>query len=416
MNRTFLLTILLNISLITFSQANINTDNYKFINLKENYFKITENDSSVINNFFAKIKNIYTKKDGKVNILHIGGSHVQAGVFPEAIRQNLDFFNRELTPARGYVFPYRVAKTNNPAAYDIFYDGKWEVEKNVKRNYNVKLGVGGIAVYTDDKSAEISVKINNLNDLTYLYFEQIKLLGYVEDGEDWAVMPVVKLRNRVVYPNYDYVDTNFYTFDLKHPENSFTVYFQQFDTVPHKFVLTGFVLENDRKGIVYHSVGVNGAAVSSYLNCEHFEEELSIFPPDMVIFGIGINDWVDDNMNKDKFIENYNLLINRIKRVSPDCAFIFITNNDSYHKIKRKKYAVNTNGTKAQAAFYELARQNGGAVWDQFAIMGGLQSMKKWQDTGLARKDKIHFTFKGYKLLGNLFFDAFLKYYNEIEN
>jgi hypothetical protein len=414
MNRTLLSTILLNISLIMFSQANINADNYEFINLEENSLKIVGNDSSVINNFFAKIKNIYTQKEGKVNILHIGGSHVQAGVFSETIRQNLDFFNQELNPARGYIFPYRVAKTNNPAAYNIFYDGKWEVEKNVKRSYNVKLGVGGIAVYTDDKSAEISVKINNVNDLTYLYFEQIKLLGYVEDGEDWAVMPVVKLGNRVVFPNYDYVDTNFYTFDLKYPENSFTVYFQQFDTVPHKFVLTGFVLENNQEGIVYHSVGVNGAAVSSYLNCEYFEEELSIFPPDMVVFGIGINDWVDNNMSTDKFIESYNLLINRIKHVSPDCAFIFITNNDSYREIKRRKYAVNTNGIKAQTAFYELAQQNGGAVWDQFAIMGGLRSMRKWQDTGLAGKDKIHFTRKGYKLLGNLFFDAFLKYYSEI--
>ena len=36
-------------------------------------------------------------------------------------------------------------------------------------------------------------------------------------------------------------------------------------------------------------------------------------------------------------------------------------------------------------------------------IMGGLNSIKLWEDAGLAKTDKIHLTTKGYKLSGDLF-------------
>ena len=37
----------------------------------------------------------------------------------------------------------------------------------------------------------------------------------------------------------------------------------------------------------------------------------------------------------------------------------------------------------------------------------------KWEENGLAKSDKIHFTTKGYKLTGDLFFEAFIKSYKE---
>jgi hypothetical protein len=43
--------------------------------------------------------------------------------------------------------------------------------------------------------------------------------------------------------------------------------------------------------------------------------------------------------------------------------------------------------------------------------MGGLESMKVWETNGLAKRDKIHFTNQGYKLLGDLFYNALMKSY-----
>jgi hypothetical protein len=43
--------------------------------------------------------------------------------------------------------------------------------------------------------------------------------------------------------------------------------------------------------------------------------------------------------------------------------------------------------------------------------MGGLNSMAVWETNGLAKKDKVHFTSAGYKIMGDLMFNAILKSY-----
>jgi lysophospholipase L1-like esterase len=45
--------------------------------------------------------------------------------------------------------------------------------------------------------------------------------------------------------------------------------------------------------------------------------------------------------------------------------------------------------------------------------MGGLNSMKEWEDAGLAKEDKVHFTNEGYRLLGDLLYNAFIDRYIE---
>ncbi len=59
----------------------------------------------------------------------------------------------------------------------------------------------------------------------------------------------------------------------------------------------------------------------------------------------------------------------------------------------------------------ELAEETDCAVWDFYKVMGGLRSVVKWQNNGLAAKDRVHLTAKGYKLQGDLLFDALMKAY-----
>ena len=189
-----------------------------------------------------------------------------------------------------------------------------------------------------------------------------------------------------------------------------------FDSVPGEFTLTGILLENNMPGISVHGVGVNGARVSSYLRCDDFERDLNLIRPDLIIFGIGINDAAEKDFEKNNFKRNYNELIKVIKRVNPDCALLFITNNDSYkrEKVKKKtRYEVNLNGEIVEEAFMELGKKYNAAVWNQFDIMGGLESMQDWEEAGLAKKDKVHFTNEGYRLMGDLLYNALITRYIE---
>ena len=410
MKRTvFLLIAIANLFKLSADNFNVETPVYSWINYQSNQIQIPGKDSTRLNVFFQRFNSLPNSKSGKINILHIGGSHVQADMFSNQVRRNLDKINGEFRPPRGYIFPFSVAKTNNPNNYTVKYKGVWNSARNVQKNREIPLGVGGIAVYTDDPSAEITVNLNADEFDKRWDFNELKLIGYA-DGRTPSVRPVLSCNNSSFIEADHDPNSKVYTFSLPELADSFTISFVQESSSPQTFVLNGFIPNKDEDGIIYHAIGVNGASVSSYLESENFEDELHLISPDLVIFGIGINDAAASNFTENSFIENYNELIRMITRVSPDCAFVFITNNDSFRRIASRRYAVNRNGLVAQKAFYRLAEEHQGGVWDLFSIMGGLNSMQRWERAGLAKVDKVHFTQKGYLFLGDLLYNALINY------
>lgn len=361
------------------------------------------------NVFLKKIDSLTLCGEGRLSILHIGGSHVQADVFSNRVRRHLDSINGDLKPSRGVMFPFKAARTNNPRSYKVSSQGEWEVSRNVRRDRKAVLGVMGMAISTTDPSAEIFVELNP--DSTNRWnFKRLTLLGY---GDSLAVPILIEKDQSFRLPMRD-DEAEAYYYEFTEPQESFRLRIVQADSVPQKFHLRGFLLENDEDGIVYHSIGVNGASVPSYLSCEKFTDELAYIHPDVVVFGIGINDAIPTNFSEETFVANYDSLISKIEAVNPNCFYIFITNNDSFRKIRRNRrtrYVVNHNGLKVQNAFWTLAKKHDGAYWDLFDWMGGLKSMSEWQKAGLAQKDKIHFTKKGYELIGDRFYNALVQFY-----
>ncbi|MDR1112941.1 MAG: GDSL-type esterase/lipase family protein [Bacteroidales bacterium] len=366
-----------------------------------------DSQTSLLVPFFIRFNAVIESKCENINILHIGGSHVQAGTFPNRIRTNILSAYPDMAAGRGMIFPYSAAKRcNNPHDYAVSASREFDLCRNVERVPQKSLGVTGIAVSTADTTNEILIL---LTDRTVDFsIDKIILLGYADSG---CVIPAIKVNSDLLQP--DEIDSALrrYTFNIT-VRDSFRI------VLPcdshSRFTLTGVFLDNARSGISYHSIGVNGATVPAFLKCPYFEHDLQLLKPDLVIFGLGINDASGKDFDTVSFKNNYLQLIHIIQQVNPECAFIFITNNDSYKRISRSKYAVNRHGLNARDVFYRLAAMTGGAVWDQFEIMGGLKSMEHWRLTNLAQRDRIHFTAKGYNLMGDLFFNAFMQANNRI--
>ncbi|MCQ2959649.1 MAG: GDSL-type esterase/lipase family protein [Bacteroidales bacterium] len=384
---------------------------YPFIVDSMNVICIPNKESSRLSNFYEKLNLQIRGCEDQLSILHIGGSHVQADMFSHQVRSHFDTLISDSHASRGIIFPFETAKTNNPSNYKVSHTGYWISSRNVRENRVAELGVMGIAVTTSDSSASITVNLNTEEEKHRWKFNRLTLIGY---GDSRLVEPVLCVDDTTYIAVYDSVSST-YVYKLQHLAERFTMKIIQKDSVNHSFTVNGFIPENDNRGIVYHAIGVNGASVPSYLSCEHFERDLALIHPDLVIFAIGINDAVPENFSDSVFIANYDSLIAKIETVVPNCAYIFITNNDSFRKNgsgKSSTYSVNKNGLKVQRDFYELARRHDGGVWDMFAIMGGLSSMKQWEAFGLAQKDKIHFTRKGYKLMGDMIYHAIIDSYN----
>ncbi len=484
-------------------------------------FDTTQNDlvfpkgEAAFETLYKKLDTLVFEGRGKIRILHIGGSHIQADVISGRIRERLATTYPAAASDRGFVFPYSAARTNTPSSYSSSYKGVWDMSKNVLKEVKKPLGVLGIAVSSEDPRAEFVLDLNRYNKNSIWVYNRARVFGFAE-GE---VEPVLVSDSSFIRGTRDSLSGS-YVFELPKLRDSLIVKLVWNDTlwqdslakaiedsiarsaldslnanvgdsvrvatdsIPSsakvkvapgmdkdslaksdsllvedlallnaendslknavdttesltdslttacadssclnvrkrpRFTVTGVLLENDFPGISYTSVGINGAKVSNYFAapCPDFEKELQFAKPDLVIFAIGINDANVEHFNAAQFQANYDTLITRIRNVSPNVPILFVTNNDSYRK-KRRRYLKHPNGELARDAFFALAEKYKGGVWDMFTLMGGLGSMREWEKAGYAKKDKVHFTHTGYVFLGDMFYNAFLKsYYRHIAN
>ncbi|MDR2407422.1 MAG: GDSL-type esterase/lipase family protein [Bacteroidales bacterium] len=380
--------------------------------MEETSIDFPAGDTTIYDDFFRKLDQLIFEGKGNLTILHIGGSHIQAGTLSHQIRINLLTAFPGLVGNRGLIFPFSAAKTNSPQNYKTAYTGDWEICKSTHRGLKFPLGLTGMGIATSDIQASIGVMLRNADDVTF-DFNRVYVLGNCDSG---YVRLMLQIQDSVIVEGVYDSAKSAYCFELGTYTDAFTLFFEKKDTLWETFYLRGFWLENNLPGISYVDVGVNGASVSSYLKCSYLENDLAFVHPDLCIFSIGINDASGSDFDTAHFQNNYKELIRRIRTVSPNCAILFTTNNDSFHKVG-KRYYNNTNGLLAQQSFYSLAKYYNAGVWDLFSFMGGLNSMKKWESKGLSQKDKIHFTPQGYAIIGNFVYNAFIfEYINHLKN
>jgi lysophospholipase L1-like esterase len=346
--------------------------------------------------FYQKLEKLLTTGEGRINIVHIGGSHIQAGTFPGRIRTRLQQLDGEMNAGWGFMFPYRMARTNSPFGYYIRFNGKWQSCRNTQNRRNCKIGVGGISAATSAPDTELTILLEDGNLLDYR-FNKIRVY-YENNAENYRVSVDSSLLKKVT-KNEGYID-----FEINEYVDSLTIKLKKDFNVEGDFVLYGITTESAPNGFLYHSIGINGAHVPAFLDCELFEEQLAVLQPDLVILGLGINDAYGRRFSVSRFQQNYYGLIEKVRSAAPETAIIFTTNNDSY---MYRRY-VNKNGEKVRNSMFEMSEKLYTGVWDMYSVMGGLNSVVLWEKNNLAQRDKIHFTREGYLTLADLFFNALL--------
>ena len=381
-------------------------------------------DSSRLKAFCSSLRRMLLFGNDKINIVHIGGSHVQGDGLSAKPRALFSGIVDNVGAERGAFFPYSAAKTNGAANLSTSYTGIWRMCKNSAGHPDRPMGILGMDVYTIDPYATLSFDLNprvqrtSQGDEACLVsteqpqwtFSRLRLFAQMNDSITTPMLAVGKDTIEGVKDGASYL------FECREGSSRGTLFFwHKLDStmtrVPEVCVMC-FIPENDRSGVTYHSLGVNGAALWSWLRCDKFDEQIGFLKPDLVILGVGINDAnvPYSKFDVDEFKQQYRRLLQKIYRVSPDCAVVFITNNDCVLNLGRRRgKPVNQNTLKVEQAMRELAAEQGAAVWNQFRIMGGLGSSPRWVRAGLMCRDRIHFTTAGYDLLGEMLFESIME-------
>lgn len=376
---------------------------YPFINLAKNKL-FFPSDSTAFSPVFSKLDQILFEGEGTLSILHMGGSHVQAGAVGHRMRELFDGLAWGITEERGLMFPFRVAHTNSTIFTSSAYTGEWEGCRCAHRKHHCDWGMSGMVASSYQDSSSFKTWAFRTDSALFTH-DKISLFYNMNTPHFEPIWDGSSLADSTSTDSVMQRKTWYFS----SPVDTMAWRFVKRDSLAASIEITGVLPENSSSRITYHEIGVNGASTSSYLRCEEMENQLGAIVPDLVIFGIGINDAhvPESTFSSQEFIHRYDELVRRCRTANPEVQFLFLTNNDSYYRRRRP----NPNGLKVQEAMYTLAEKHDAAVWDLFEIMGGYKSIVLWDDYGLAKNDKIHFTRKGYYLQAELMYDALMENY-----
>lgn len=374
---------------------------YSFIKYNENYFEWA--DVKAIDNIYAKLARANSKK---VNILHIGDSHIQADFYTGYVRENIQkIFGYG---GRGFIFPYACAGTHSTYDYRTWKYGNWDGARNVKNPNLMDIGItGAVARTTDDKAG---FKFGFKEGILMPEFTVLKIYCK-KDSQSFNLK--LKLAN---YDDTIYLSTNarpnspYIRVDLPIVSDTFEVFVDKTDSTQTFFECYGLMIESCKdKGVTYSSVGINGAGFNNVLAQTLFEGQVQELKPDLVVIDLGANDFYGLNYNEVELRTNLESLIASIKKASPNASVLVSCSQDIYYRRRKNVYA-----TYPFSKLVQTTAKANGAVWyDYFAISGGQYSMQKWRRYHLAKNDKVHLTTAGYNLKGDLFLNAMLNSYLE---
>ncbi len=356
--------------------------------------------------FFGKLDKFYFDGDEGFTVLHLGDSHTQAGVISWCLRRHFEDLCHNSYGDYGLMAPLSAApKNNHPYYYVSSVSGNWQYERIIKNTTGTPIGLSGMLTYTTDSLANINFifpkrAMKENHDVT-----KVKLLHSVTDT------------GYCISTNADSLLTDCYT-DFTNGYTEF-VYSQSLDSLSFNFTkivdtlatmhVHGVLVEDSLPNVKFVTIGTNGASTESYVREKLLLKQLNQVNPDLAIVALGVNDASGKYFRQDKFEQNYRTIVNAVLEANPNCAIIFVSNNDFCNY----RGGTNYNQPKVTDSMKKLAEHFSASLWDLYGIMGGCKSIYKWQKSGLARNDKIHFTNDGYFHIGDMLFGAILKEYEK---
>lgn len=418
---------------------------------------------------FERLYQLENSRAWKINIVHIGDSHIQADFLTDGIRQVLQ--ERFGDGGYGFTFPYSLMRTNGSDYIRYSSDAGWKSRLNVSPvSSAVNIGLSGIGLYTNDANFTVQLNANKehpfnsvkviystkdpqyqisltKNPITTFVEEKVEdadqVIHRIKRGESLSIIAarysttvqalkeennlksdniqagrtlkiptsasVKRTQEKVTRRSVDYVDLQSYPYYSSYistdPIHRISIFsrgkFSMHD-------INGFVLENDKPGLVYHSIGVNGAKISDFNKYPLFFKQLHILQPDLVILSFGTNESYQ-KLSADRYLDEMKAMISKVQEGNPNAVILVMTPPPSM--LRRR--APNTLIGEYSDALLGLKTF---PVWDLYKHMDGQKGIiGKGKYADVIARDKIHYSIGGYRIQGEKFTNDFLKAYQQFK-
>ena len=375
--------------------VNVKVNHYPYINYKNNKIDLNGDDWRELS---SKLRQ--SKENGNFTVVHIGDSHIQPDGNTGRVRE---LFQKKYGDAgRGLIIPFRMAGTNEPRDYVIKSEDSFVRARLLQMPWPTKMGFTGISLHPESYTFSITLSVKSpCGFFTILSSGDLKLQKVESDGMD------IKFVSEKVPNGIDV------SLDADCTEMTLTMEGRDVN-------IFGFNLQNDNNGVLYHSIGNNGAAYSSYNSLPKFGESIANLRPDLVILALGTNE-AFGKVNEAAFEAQIETTIKSIRSQSPDVKFLLVTPSECQRSVysttytgkgrrrrakKVKSYQVNRNVKTIRDIIIKFGKKHNIPVYDFYEVAGGEGASAKWLSDKLLNTDRIHRTWSGYEVEGELIYQA----------
>lgn len=283
--------------LITISDSLIYTS---ISEIKYTYINTDSNNICYNGADWSKLYSMLNNSQDNINIVHIGDSHIQADIATGHLRNLLQkqFGNA----GRGLITPFKLAKTNEPRDYSITSSTQWNFSKALKLPWNNTMGFTGIAISPINLVFDLT--INTYSKTSNHPFNHIRLYHEGTINVDSVLLKQDDIDTRIKYSDK--------FFDVYLSDTILDISLEMSSIEP--ISICGAMVENTNShGIMYHSIGNNGATFETYNKIASFCQGIASLTPHLIIISLGTNE-AFSNITPSQLYHSIENLVSNLKK------------------------------------------------------------------------------------------------------
>jgi lysophospholipase L1-like esterase len=337
--------------------------------------------------------------NARIAIAHFGDSLLQNGYAIDSIRKTLA--SAKPSAGRGMVFPYTIARTYSQYDYSSQFEGSWTTANSIQPFPKLPLGLSGFSAHTSDPAASFAFQFKTPlaeGPKKLRLFLKVPATGYrliLTVDKQYKIINLDPVHEQAL----PYVDV-----DVAQLSDDFRFEVIHTNADNGVFELHGVSIENAGAGVIYHNLGVGGAAFNALNAQALFARQLPGIAPDVVVLDWGTNDILYKNAVPANHAEVVLRTLEKVRASAPEALIVLTSVQDMNFRGK------NITAARQYAQLMrQLAFENDCLFYDWYRVSGGANTMRSWVAQGLASKDNIHLNERGYRIKGRAFGQAFLQ-------
>ncbi len=379
------------------------------------------NNKAVLDNFFKAIVGLQSKKQ-VVRILHYGDSQIEQDRISSVLRYRLQKqFGGSgpglVTPVQSYGFSLPIA-----SSYSVGwkrFPGFGRRDPNIEHNrYGVLASFG--------KYASNQTEAGTAND-TVIHHEWLRFEHSPYASSNLKRFSVCKMfygfNDKPVKVSL-LANGSLLNNSILQPSKSLKVKQWNFAATPNSFELkfegqgnpeVYALAINGTSGVVVDNIPLRGS--SGYIftdsNTPILQSIYQNLNAKLIIMQFGGNMAITNSKDYAHYEYYFYLQLAKLKRMIPGVSIIVMGVADMSMK-EKDRYVSMPSVKLVRNALRNAAFKANCAFWDTFQAMGGENSMPSWvfANPPLAGKDFVHFTGKGSRVIGQMFYKAIMLEYN----